>query len=167
MEILSYVASLLGTFFGVCAPFGRKMGTALVLIFLSNATIGTSYLLVGGSGGAAIAIVAGVQLIINYLFQAKRKRIPSYLVAVHILAFLVINLFTYRVWYDSLAFIAAVLFVVCVVQDNVKRYRLIYFSNAVVWIVYDCLAGAYGNLISHMVLMISTILSIIVAERKL
>lgn len=86
------------------------------------------------------------------------KKIPAVLVVVYAVAFAAINLLTFRVWYDVLSLIAAILSVLRVAQANPKYYRVLYVSNSMVWIGYDFLAGAYGNLATHIILFVSTFL---------
>ena len=80
--------------------------------------------------------------------------------------FLLVNLFTFKEWYDVLALIAAMLFVLSVAQNNAKYYRVLYFANSTVWIFYDFLAKAYGNLLTHVVLFFATLLAIFIRDRK-
>ncbi|MBE7052525.1 MAG: YgjV family protein [Ruminococcaceae bacterium] len=68
--------------------------------------------------------------------------------------------------YDVSSLIAAMLSVFSVVQTNPKYYRVLYDSNSMVWIVYDFLAGAYGNLATHIILFVSTFLAILIRDRK-
>lgn len=71
------------------------------------------------------------------------------LVIIHAVMFLLVNLFTFKEWYDIISLIAAMLFVLSVAQNDAKYYRIFYFSNSLVWIFYDFLAKAYGNLLIH------------------
>ena len=92
-------------------------------------------------------------MLINYLFDAKGKRLPLWLIITHAIVFLAVNVLTFSFWYDILALIAAMLFVLSVAQSSAKYYRELYVSNSLVWIGYDFLAGAYGNLVTHIVLL--------------
>lgn len=166
METLSYMISFIATALGMCEPFRKKMKSILVSNFLANLLVGISYFLVSGYSGAAICFVACGQVLINYAFQARGKRIPTKLIVMHIVVFLVVNMLTFKAWYDIFAIIAAILFVLCVAQSNAKYYRVFYFLNAVVWIFYDLLAGAYGNLITHIMLFLATFSAIFVRDLR-
>lgn len=166
METISYIASLIATVLGLCEPFWKKMKTILTFNFLGNLLVGISYFLVSGYSGAAICFVACVQVFINYIFDVKGKKIPVVLVIIHAVMFLLVNLFTFKEWYDILSLIAAMLFVLSVAQNDAKYYRIFYFSNSLVWIFYDFLAKAYGNLLTHIVLFLATSLAIFIRDRK-
>ena len=166
MEKFSYIASLIATILGLCEPFGKKMKTILTLNFLGNLLVGASYHLTAGISGAAICYVACFQVLINYIFDAKGKKVPMWLIVFHAIVFITLNVLTFKVWYDVLALVAAMLFVLSVAQSSSKHYRLLYFTNSAVWIFYDILAGAHGNLVTHIVLTVATFGAIILRDKK-
>lgn len=163
---ISYILSFVAMVLGLIEPFGKNMKIILAFNFTGNLLVGLSYLLVGGMSGALICFVACVQVIINFLFDLKGKKIPRWLVAIYMIAFLSANLLTFAKWYDIFALAAAMLFVISVAQSNAKNYRVLYFLNSTVWILYDFLAGAYGNLLTHICLFVATIISIIVRNKQ-
>jgi len=166
METLSYTASLIATALGLLEPFGKKMKTILILNFLGNLLVGSSYLLIGGTSGAAICFTACVQVLINYTFDARNRKIPTWLIVLEAGVFLAINIVSFAHWYDVLALAAAMLFVLSVSQSSAKHYRVLYMSNSMIWIAYDLLAGAYGNLFTHVVLFVSTMAAIFLRDIK-
>ena len=166
MALLSYIASLTATVLGFLEPFGKKMKTILLLNFLGNLLVGISYLLVSVYSGTAICLTACVQVLINYTFDARGRKLPTWLVVLEAAVFLVVNVLVFAHWYDILALAAAMLFVVSVAQNDAKYYRVLYMSNSMVWIVYDLLAGAYGNLFTHVVLFLATMTAILLRDIK-
>ena len=164
LEQISYIASFISTILGLCEPFGKKMKTILTFNFVGNLLVGTSYLLVNSYSGAAICFVACVQVIINYLFNIREKILPKALVAFHVVVFLGVNILTFRNWYDVLALAASLLFVLSVAQSDTKHYRFLFASNSMLWIVYDLLSGSYGNLFTHVVLFMATLLAMVVRD---
>ena len=166
MATFSYISSFIATVLGLIEPFGKKMKTILTLNFLGNLLVGISYLFVSGYSGAAICFTACVQVLINYSFDAKQKKLPIWLVTIHAVIFLAVNVITFAFWYDIIALAAAMLFVLSVAQSNAKYYRVLYVTNSFLWIFYDFLAGAYGNLLTHIVLFIATMVAIYIRDRK-
>jgi len=159
-ETISWALSLIATVLGLVEPFSKKMSLVLLLSFIGNLLVGTSYLLVGQSSGALICFVACVQLFINSLYDRKKKKVPLWLIVIYSLAFLGVNLMSFAAWYDVLALLAALCFVLSVAQPDPKYYRLFFVSNSSLWIVYDFLAGAWGNLFTHVTLFVATLLAI-------
>ena len=166
MEAVSWMCSLAATILGLCEPFGKKMKTVLVFSLIGNLLVGISYILTGGFSGAVICFTAAVQLLINYSYASKGKTLPKGWVWVHTAAFLAVNLITFRAWYDVLSLVAAMLFVVSVAQTNTKHYRLLYISNSGLWILYDTLAKAHANLITHVVLFVAIGIAIYIRDKK-
>lgn len=160
MEILSYCLSFTSTVLGLFEPFSKKMKTVLCLNFIGNVLVGLSYLCVAKYSGSAICFTAAVQLLINYCFTAREKKVPMGLVVLHAVVFLAVNIVTFAVWYDIFALLAALLFVLSVAQHTPRIYRVIYIANSILWIAYDVLAKAYGNLFTHVVLSIAIALAI-------
>ena len=166
MVAASYILSFVAIVLGVIEPFGKKMRDVLILNFLGNALVGMSYFFVSEKSGAIICFVACCQVIINYCFEIKEKRIPIWVISLYALAFIVANIIAFASWYDLLAFIASILYVLSIAQHNPGFYRVLYMANSAVWIAYDLFAKAYGNLITHIVLIVATITAIIVRDNK-
>ena len=164
MKSASYVISLIATFVGLCEPFGKKMKTILVLNFLGNFLVGTSYILICGYSGAIICLTACMQTVVNYTYESREKKIPKTVIIFHTASFLCVNLVSFTHWYDVIALAAALLFVFSVAQIDAKYYRVLYVTNSFLWIIYDFFAEAYGNLFTHIVLFAATTIAIIVRD---
>lgn len=166
MEIVSWICSFIATILGLCEPFGKKMKTILTLNFIGNLLVGISYLMVSGISGSAVCFIACFQVLVNYIFDSKGKKIPMWVICIHAVAFLAVNLITFAHWYDVIALGAAMFFVISVAQTSTKYYRLLYISNSGLWILYDILAKAYANLITHVVLFIAIGIAIYIRDKK-
>lgn len=170
MEILSYILSLLGLASMIIASLvkGEKMKKILFFVFCGNVLVATSYL-VGGSGfnGAASCYIGGIQAIINYFFDSKNKPLPKWLVAIYALAFIVCNLVVGGVnGLALLAIIASLTFVMCIGQTSGAKYRFWTIINIGLWCLYDVLSESYSALITHVVLLVFTIVGMIAHDRK-
>ena len=62
--------------------------------------------------------------------------------------------------------IASLLFVLSIAQNSPKYYRLLFFTNSIVWIGYDLLAKSWGNLFTHIVLVFAISISMFINDRK-
>ena len=166
MEMISYILSIVATVLGLLEPFGKTMQIILVFNFAGNFLVGVNYFLTQSLSGAGICAVACVQVIINYFFDSQKKKVPKWLIGIYALAFLLVNLGTFSVWYDIFSLIAPMLFVLCVAQSDAKYYRIFYASNSIVWIFYDIFAKSYGNLFTHVILFLATSTAMMVRDRK-
>ena len=157
MQILSYSITLITTVMGLLEPFCKKMRTILLLNLTGNVLVGLNYLFSESYSGTAICWVAAAGVFVNYQFTSKEKTIPRWIIALHTVAFLCVNLLTFHAWFDALALVASILFVLSVAQSSAKYYRILFISNSTVWILYDALAGAHANLITHVILAVATL----------
>lgn len=170
MEILSYILSLSGLASMIIASLikGEKMKKILFFVFCGNVLVATSYL-VGGSGfnGAASCYIGGIQAIINYFFDSKNKPLPKWLIALYCLAFIVCNLLVGGVQpLVILAIVASLTFVMCIGQSSGAKYRFWTIINIGLWCLYDILSESYSALITHVVLLVFTIVGMIAHDRK-
>ena len=166
MELTSYILSFVATILGLCEPFGKKMKTILTFNFLGNFLVGTSYILVSSFSGCAICFTACIQVLINYIFDKNGRKIPRWLLILHLVTFVSVNMLTFSYWYDIFSLGASIIFVLSIAQTNTRFYRLYYITNSLMWIFYDLLAGAYGNLFTHIVLSVSIFVAIILRDHS-
>ena len=168
METLAFILSILGTIC-ICVPpllKGKSMKLILLLVFLANALVATSYLLTGAFNGAASCFVGAAQSIINYFYDKKNKKLPVWLIAVYALAFIVVNLMVLKQLFDLVAMIASLTFIMCVGQKTGRKYRVWTFINTALWITYDLLMGSYGPLVTHLILLGTVIFGIVMHDIK-
>ena len=145
------------------------MKTILFLVFCGNIFVGTSYLLDGtGINGAAALYLGGLQTRINYFFDSKNQPLPKWLIALYAVAIIVLN-----IWVAGgitplgiLVIVASLTFIFCIGQKNGAGYRFWTIVNMVLWCLYDILAKAYSPLLTHMVLLVFTVVGMIVHDRK-
>ena len=166
MEWISFGISGIATILGVWQAFGKKMKNVLLMNLVGNFLVAVSYLMVSGFSGAAVCFTACVQVVINYQFNVRGKRLPNALLVVYALVFLAVNLTAYTGWYDLFSLAATLVYVLSMAQSSVRSFRVLYAVNSLLWILYDIMAGAYGNLVTHVILLVCTGVSIGMNGRK-
>ena len=163
-ELISYIASGITLILGIIEPFNKKMKVILVYNFIGNFLVSLSYLLVSSYSGAGICAIACIQVIVNYIYESKEKKVPYWVVALYALSFVGVNALSFAYWYDAFSLIAALCFVFSMVQKNPVIYRILYVCNSTLWIVYDVFSGAYGNLVTHVTLFAATLIAILLRD---
>lgn len=169
MPVLSMILSLFGLIAFIAASLlkGDEIKKNLFCVFTGSMLIGSSYLFTDlGLNGAVSSFIGGGQAITNYIFSAKKKPIPLWLVAVYVLLFLSINLAALNSPIGILALLASLCFVGCVSAKSGKVYRVWQTINSSLWIVYDFLSASYGPLVTHSVLLLFTLLGTFLNDRK-
>ena len=153
MQTLAFIINILGLGLAITASLikGKKIGTILLLVLLSNSLIAIGYLISGtGINGAASCLLACAQTFINYFFEAKSKPLPKALSGIYLMSFIVVNI---AVGGMSIATVLAILacasFVASISQKNGKNYRLCAMTNCIFWLVYDLITASYSATITH------------------
>ena len=170
MEEISFVINLLGLALIVSASLvkGEKINGVLILLLVGNALLSVVYLLAeDGINGAVSGLIACVQILINYLFRRKEKRIPTWLVGIYIVSFVAVNLAVGGISFDCLlAILACVAFVASILQKNGRNYRICGIANTALWSAYDILTCSYVPLITNGTLLMMNIGGFLIHDLK-
>jgi len=169
MYIFYVILNLLGLASLIAAAVikGEKIKENLFFVFSGNVLVGISYLFTtAGINGAVSAFTGGLQAIINYFFNSKNKKIPTWLTTVYALMFLILNIAVTRSPIGILALLAALCFVGSISAKNGKGYRIWQILNSSLWISYDILSHSYGPLATHLVLFGFTIAGMLINDYK-
>ena len=171
MHFLAFVLSILGLLSMIISSLikGKRMKLILFFVFCGNILVATSYLLDGkGLNGAAACYLGGVQAIINYFFDVKGKPLPKWLIAIYAVSIVALN-----IWVAGgvtalgvLVIVASLTFIMCIGQPSGAKYRLWTIINMVLWCIYDILAPAYPSLVTHISLLLFTVIGMIIHDRK-
>ncbi len=168
MKILAFILSVIGTVC-ICIPpllKGKNMKYILLLVFSANVLVATSYVLTGAFNGAASCFVGAAQTIINYFFERKNKPVPAWLIAMYAVAFIVVNLLVFTNAKDTIALVAALVFIIGICQKSGKQYRLWTLVNAGLWLLYDIVTLSFGPLTTHIVHLSTVIVGIVMHDRS-
>ena len=152
-----------------CVQFKNEK-ILLLGYFFSNILTATSCALLGGLAGAWICLVAAVQTLIVYFvnkrdLEAARKG-RRVVAAVFAVIYIVGTILTFSSWPDIVVCVCALLYTTTVVQENSSRMRTATAFNMALWIVYDITIGAYTNIITHALTLVSTLTAKIRLDRK-
>lgn len=120
-----------------------------------------SVLLTGGIAAAMQCFVALVQALVSYLYTSKEKKFPLWLTVVFLAVYIAVFIPTYTSPKDLLTLAACILYCLAMVQKTSKGYRMFITPNAVLWLVFDLLVGAYTTAITHGFMFVSNVIGII------
>lgn len=175
MEILSYILSILGLISMVTASLikGENMKGILILVFLGNMLVATSYCFEAAWNGALSCFVGAAQTFLNYFFESKNKKLPMLMVGIYAGAFVVVNVAPYITnivalftSFGIVALIASLTFIMCIGQKSGTKYRIWSIINMVLWALYDLLSGAYAPLVTHAIMLASNIIGLLIHDVK-
>ena len=171
MKITAFILSITGLISMITASLikGKRMKLILFLVFCANALVATSYLLDGkGINGAAACYLGAFQSLINYFFESKGKAIPKWLIAVHALSIIALNIWVAKgiTMLGTLVIVASLTFIMCIGQTNGAKYRFWTIVNVVLWCLYDIIAAAYPSLVTHASILVFTVVGMLIHDRK-
>ena len=169
MQILSFILSALGTASLIISFIvkGKKMGLILFLVAMANLLVAVSYLIDGSINGACSCALGAVIAVINYFFSKAEKRVPTFLLAIYILAFAVLNFAAGGFCINSLLVVAATsAFVLGIAAQNGKAYRACALFNVILWCAYDILTRSHAALASHAIQLVMLLFGIFINDRK-
>ena len=165
---MAYILSVVGTVL-LCTPSllkGKNMRLILLLVFLSNVCIGSSYLLSGAVNGVVSCAVGAVQSIVNYFFDRKNKPLPIWLIVVYALAFAAVNIAVFSQFADVFSLLACMAFVLCIAQKNGKNFRIWTLANAALWLTYDIVSLSFAPIITHAFQVCVVLFGMLIHDRK-
>lgn len=170
MEILSLILSVVG-FCAAVAPNlikGKNMKLILFFLVCANTLYAFSYL-AGGSGinGAVSGFLGAAIAGSNYFFDSRNRDVPKWMIAIYCVAFVSLHLIIGGFTLVSvISILAALAFVLGIIQKNGKMYRIWAFANIVLWVVYDICSKSWEILPVHSIQLISVIAGMLLHDRK-
>ncbi|MBQ3074980.1 MAG: YgjV family protein [Clostridia bacterium] len=139
----------------------KDMRKILIGQILANLLTASTYFLLGGFSGTGICLIAIVQTVTMFLYNLKQRPPHRAIIAVFVLLYIACSAFYYRSPVDLFSAMAAICYAFSVVQTRACLSRLWYLFNPLCWLIYDLFTRAYGNLVLHVVIFLSTLYAIL------
>ena len=161
-EVAFYIAQGISVVTAVIAILSvqlKNMKGILVTQIIGNSLVASTYFLLGRFTGAGVSIIAVVQTVVMYFYNAKDKK-PHIPVTIAFIAAYVLNaVLTFSSVFDIFPAISAVCFALAVAQTKPIRFRFFSIWNPLCWTVYDVYAKAPVNLLMHLGILISVLVA--------
>ncbi len=153
--------SVITAIIAACMMQFKNIKLILLGQLTANLLTAISYILLGGLSGGGICLIAIVQSAVMFFYTQKDTRPQWWVVAIFIVAYVVCSAFYYQSFVDILPAIAAVCFAVSITMKTPFLSRIWYVFNPLSWLAYDIVVMAYGNLLIHAVVFISTVVALV------
>ena len=115
----------------------------LVLSVLVNTMSAANILLLDSfNSGVVVCCVAVVQLIITYWLESKNKEISLVIKILFLILYLIGGLMGYHSPIDLLSTVAAVFYMIAMLQKKEQNIRLMLLVNMSLWTVYHSILGS-------------------------
>jgi len=165
-QIIAQAIGLFITIVAVIAVNLKSSAKILAAEFIMNGCVVANYLLLGGTSGAYLSVVATVHTTISYVYTHKQKSFPLPLTMLFIAVYLICSALTYARVADLLPAICAVLFAFAIVQKSASKYRLLKCINSFIYVIYDIVILAYTTSLTHGFLFVSALVAIVRLDMK-
>lgn len=166
--IIGQIISVITLIIAIVIAQFKNVKHILIGEIAANLSTALSFVFLGGISGAWICIVAAVQTIIIYfsnknnLEQSKRNLLTILFAIIYIAGTIVV----YQGWADIVSCTCAILYILAIVQTQSKKYRWFMALNSLLWVIYDINTGAYVNIITHGMVLVSLVIAMIRLDRQ-
>ena len=127
----------------------------------ANLLTAISYILLGGLSGGGISIIAIIQSAVMFLYSKQNKKPHLFVLGIFILSYIVCSALYYKSFIDIFPAISAICFAISIAMPTPFLSRVWYAFSPVSWVVYDISTMAYGNLVIHVIVFISTVVALV------
>ena len=159
-----YIAQGISVLTALTAIVGMQMKNMKAILLsqiLANLFTASTYFLLNAFSGAGICLVAIVQAVVMFFYNRKNKGPHIEVILLFVFAYIVCSMKYYNQFTDVFSALAAVCYAMSITQTNPKFARLWYVFNPLFWVIYDLYARAYGNLIMHASIFVTTAFALI------
>ena len=147
----------------------KNMKLVLTLQILINILASSNYLLLGGGAGALVSLLAVVCSVVMFFYNKKGVK-PHLTVAIaFIAAYLacsVYNIIIVQNFMEIFPALAAVCFVISLVQTRTSSYRVWGALNPMFWLPYDFYTSSYVMSLVHLGILVSSLVGMLRLDRK-
>ena len=157
--ILGIIASVLSLQF-------KKRKHILIALFLLNLFSALNFLFLGAYSSTYICFFAELEMLINLIFEKKKKDVPIVVIGIYIVINIILGLFTYKSSLDILPILCAIIYCMTILTKKESNIRKLMFANQSTWLVYDIIVKAYMFSISNILTLISIIIAMFRYDRK-
>lgn len=161
MFIISQVLGIIAVTILIISIQFKAKKNIIILIALSNIIFALSFIFLKAYSGALISFILAIQAIITYLYDIKKKKIPSKLIPLYFLISILAGFITYKTYIDILPILCSILYVFTIIQTKEKYIRILSLLSILVWIIYMFFTRAYTTMILEIFLLMSTVIAII------
>ena len=140
----------------VCSMQFKNRKTILIALLCLNLFSALNLIFLGSFSAAYITLFAILEMIVNYLFERKKKSTPKPVVVLYILVNIALGALTFAKPLDLLPLLAAIIFCFTVLTKDEQNIRKLMFLNQSLWLIFDLSVGAYVLLGSNILTLVST-----------
>lgn len=154
--IIAQVFGVLGIITSICSMQFKKRKHIFVALLLLNAFSALNFIFLNSLASAYICLFAIFEMVINYLFEQKKKSVPYIVVIFYIIVNIALGLLSFSGPLDTLPIACALIFCATILMKKEQNIRRATILNQALWLIFDIAVGAYMFAISNVLTIVST-----------
>ena len=153
--IIAQVFGALSMASSICSMQFKKRKSILVALFCLSIFAALNMIFLGSWSATYITFFGVLEMLINYLFERKKKEIPKFVVAIYIMCNIALGVLTFEKALDVIPIVAAIVFCFTLLAKKEQNMRMLMFANQSLWLIFDVSVGAYVLAGSNVLTLIS------------
>ena len=158
--IIAQIFGVLSMASSVCSMQFKKRKAILIALFCLNTFAALNMVFLGSLSAAYITFFAILEMLINYLFERKKRPVPKPIVGFYIIANIALGALTFSGWLDLIPIICAIVFCATILTQKEQNIRKLMLINLSLWLVFDLAVGAYTLSASNILTIVSTAIAL-------
>ena len=159
--VIAQIFGVLGIIFSVLSMQMKTKKNIMIVLLLLNLASALNFLFLDSISGSYVCFFAVAETFINYMFDAKDKKVPLYVIAFYVVVNIALGAYSYTQPLDIMPVICALIYCATVCTKKESNIRKEMFANQTLWLIYDLIVKAYMFSISNILTLISIIISMI------
>lgn len=166
MQLISQIIGIAVAVAAVLSMQLKNVKSILICQLLCNGLGALSYLLLNELSGFMLHAVAVCQTLVFYIIRQKEIKAPKYVSWIFVVLFVGCSALSYKSPVDLFSAFSALMFSLSICCEKPSRYRAFMLFNGISWVLYDVNVAAYSMIITHALLVVSTVAGIIRLDLK-
>lgn len=134
----------------------KKRKQIFIALLLLNLFSALNFVFLGAMASAYVCLFAILEMIVNHLFERKKKNVPVWVVGFYAIANIALGTLGFSGWLDILPILCALIFCATILMKKEQNIRKTTLANQTLWLIFDLSVGAYFFAVSNVLTLIST-----------
>ena len=164
--VVAQIFGVLGVIASVCSMQFKKRKQIFIALLLLNLFSALNFVFLGSMASAYVCFFAVFEMLINYLFERKKKRVPLVVVLIYVAVNIALGAISFTGPLDVIPIVCALIFCATLLTKNEQNIRWLMLLNQSLWLVFDLTVGAYFFAVSNVLTIISTAIALYRFSKK-
>ena len=160
INIISNIINCIGTTSNMIGINLKDKRKVLICFIIGNSCVSVALGLLNAISGMLIQAVFVIETIINYFWEKKHDKYPTWMVLLYVIIPCIMLALSYKTMWDILPIIGGVMFPLALVSKDLKL-RLLNLFSVFAWVPYNLHVGQYVGFVSCIIFVIINAVAVI------